>query len=101
MINTVITGLFKFSINVLDFFLSPIENLIYSSGLGNGYNQLLNHFATLMTNLRSVLPWVIDATGIPKPLFSVLFGIFLAILGLKVGVLILKIVLKWWDRIIA
>lgn len=101
MINTIISGVFRFVINILDFFLQPIEDLIYRAGLGNGYNTLLNHFNTLMTQLRQILPWVVDATGIPKLLFAVIFGIFLAVLTLKLSIFLLKLILKWWDRIVA
>lgn len=101
MINTLVNGVLSVSIHILDFFLSPIENLIYSSGLGDNYNSFVNAFMSTMANIRAVLPWVIDATGIPKPIFSMIFTVFLAGIILRLSVFIIKWLVKWWDRIVA
>lgn len=101
MINTLFSGLLTVSMKVLDFFLQPISQLIHNSSLHDGFNNFTTNFATLMNTLKGVLPWVIDATGLPKPLFVTIFGVFLAGITLRISVLVLKIVVKWWDRIIA
>ena len=101
MVNALLNGFLTVSMKVLDFFLSPIDTLISQSGLHDGFNTFVNNFQSLMTTLKGVLPWVIDATGVPKPLFVLIFSVVLGSIGLRLSVLVLKIVVKWWDRIIA
>lgn len=101
MVNTLLNGFLTISMKVLDFFLAPISTMISNSGLHNGFNTFTNNFSSLMTTLKGVLPWVIDATGIPKPVFILMFGVVLGGIGLRISVFVLKIVVKWWDRIIA
>lgn len=101
MINTILSGVLKMSFHVLDFFLSPIQRALDSAGLGAGLTQFSNAFQSLMNTLKGVLPWVIDATGLPKPIFAVIFATFLAGVGLRIAVFTLKLILKWWDRVVA
>lgn len=101
MVNTILNGFLTVSMKVLDFFLQPISTMISQSGLHDGFNTFVNNFMTLMNTLKGVLPWVIDATGLPKPLFTLIFAVVLASIGLRLSVLVLKVVVKWWDRIIA
>lgn len=101
MTNTIFSGLLTISMKVLDFFLQPISQLIHNSSLHDGFNAFTTNFANLMNTLKGVLPWVIEATGLPKPLFVTIFGVILAGITLRLSIFILKIILTWWDRIIA
>lgn len=101
MVNTILSGFLTLGMKVLDFFLSPIENAITHSGLNTGFNTFVSNFNSLMNVLKGVLPWVIDATGLPKALFKLIFTAFIGGVGVRVGMLVTKLVLKWWDRIVA
>lgn len=101
MVNTILSGLISISVKVLDWFLSPINDLIAQSSLHDNFNNFSNAFMVTMNNIRGVLPWVIDATGIPKPLFTMIFGVFLGGIVLRLSVLTIKLIVKWWDRIVA
>lgn len=101
MINTLFSGFLSVSMKVLDFFLSPISTMIHNSSLHTGFNTFANDYMSLMSMLKNYLPWCVSITGLPKSMFLLVFGVFLAGITLRLSVFILKIVLKWWDRIIA
>lgn len=101
MINTIITGFISISVKILDWFLQPISQYIHNSSLHDGFNTFTNNFASFMNIIKGVLPWLIDALCIPKPLFVIIMGVFLAGIVLRLSVLTIKMVVKWWDRIVA
>lgn len=102
MISTILSGIIKVAMYSLDFFLAPIYAAISNINLGGTtVDDLLNEFLTVMYNISRVLPWLVDATGIPKPVIRVLLLVFLACLTLRLSVYVIKLIVKWWDRIVA
>lgn len=102
MINTILNGLVSISINVLDWFLTPIWNLIDNINIGNNtISDMVSSFNNLLTMITDALTWVIDATGIPPSLFLVIFSIYLTSIILRFSIYIVKAVLRWWDKIVA
>lgn len=102
MINTLLKGVLDVSMNVLNWFLTPIWNLIDNIDLGGvTLNDCLAQVNNLFTTISSVMSWVIDATGMPRVLFTLMFSIYLICITMRVTIYLVKMIVKWWDRIIA
>lgn len=102
MVNTLLNGIVSVSITVVNWFLSPIYNLIDNISLGNvNLSDLLSNFNSFISTATTYLNWVIDATGIPKPLIIIMVGVLGGCIMLRIQMYVLKLVLKWWDRIVA
>lgn len=102
MISNILNGFLSLSMTVVNWFLTPIWNLISDIDLGGTtFADMLSSVNLLFTNLSSTLSWVIDATGIPRVLFVLIFGIYLTCITLRISIYVVKMIVKWWDRIIA
>lgn len=102
MINTLLNGVVSVSITVVNWFLTPIYNFIDTIDLGSGtLTNLVSNFNSFITTATQYLGWVIDATGIPKPLIVIIIGVLGYCIMLRFRVYLFKLILKYWDRIIA
>lgn len=100
MINTILQGLFSAFISMANNFLTPIYALVQNIDLG-GYTigDALIQINAYITLLRQSIGWVANATGIPGWLFA-LMGLFLtANLTLRVAVYVIKLLLKWYRKL--
>lgn len=102
MINTIISGLTNASISVINFLLTPIYYLIDHIDLGNvNLSDMVTSFNSFVSTATTYVSWLVDALGIPRPLLIVIFAILGQCILLRFQMYTLKLVLKWWDRIIA
>lgn len=102
MINTILNGFFSITMTVLNWFLDPIWNVIDNINIGGtSIADLLNTINNLFDLLTNVMSWIVDATGLPRALFLLMFGIYLVCLTLRATIYIIKMLLRWWDKIIA
>lgn len=100
MINTLLKGFFSIVITLSNWFLSPIYDLIDDIDIGG---MTIADVLTIMNNyivlLRNGISWVANATGIPSWLFGVM-GLFLtANLTLRITVYVIKLILKWYRKL--
>ena len=102
MINTLLSGVLTVSMTVVNWVLTPIYNLIDGINFnGTSLSDCVSLFNSFLSTISAVLSWVADATGIPPIMFTFMFGIFTICINLRLSVYIIKLVLKWWDRIVA
>ena len=102
MINTILSGVISVGISVLDWFLTPVWNLIDNIDIGNNtIGNFVSSLNTLLNTLSGVIVWGIDATGLPSQLVVILFGIYLTSIVLRFSIYIVKAILRWWDKIVA
>lgn len=101
MIDKIILGLLSVSMHVLDWFLAPLSTALSHSDVGRHILAGANQFISLCNMVDAVMLWVVDLTGIPRPLLTILGGILISCITLRLQCYVLKMVVKWWDRIIA
>ena len=102
MISNILNGFLSLSMTVVNWFLTPIYNVIDDIDLGGiTVADMLSYVNSLFTTISGVMSWVIDATGIPRVLFTLMFGVYLTCITIRLSIYIVKMIVKWWDRIIA
>lgn len=102
MINTIINGFFSVSMNIMNWFLTPIWNIIDNIDLGgSSVSDLITQVNNLFNLLSNTMSWIIDATGIPRVIFSLMFGVYLTCISMRIAIYIVKMILRWWDKIFA
>lgn len=100
MIDTIMKGLFSMFIALANNFLSPIYSLIANIDLG-GYTiaDALTQLNLYITLLRQSIGWVANATGIPGWLFALMGLFMIANLTLRIAVYVIKLLLKWYRKL--
>lgn len=102
MINTILNGFLDISMNVINWFLTPIWNLIDNINIGGTtVGDMITALSQLLNQMSTTLVWIIDATGLPPALFVLLLSIYISCIVLRFSIYIVKAILRWWDKIIA
>lgn len=100
MINTLLKGFFSIVITLTNYFLTPIYNLIANIDLG-GFTvaDTISQLSAYVSLLQGGLSWVANAIGLPGWLFA-LMGLFLiANITLRVAIYVIKLILKWYRKL--
>lgn len=100
MVNTLLSGFINIAISLINWFLTPIYNLLDNIDI-NGFTLqqglvLVNDY---LQQINSVLGWVADATGLPGWLFATLGAFMLVNISLRIAVYAIKLILKWYRKI--
>lgn len=100
MINTILQGLFSIVFTLMNSFLEPIYNVIADIDLG-GYTvaDTISQMNTFVNLIKNTLVWVADATGLPGWLFNIMGLFMLANISLRIALYVLKLLLKWYRKL--
>ena len=100
MINTILKGLFSIVFTIMNTFLSPIYDAVADIDLG-GFTvaDTISQMNSFLTLIRTTLVWVADATGIPLWLFNIMGLFMLANITLRIVLYVLKLLLKWYRKL--
>lgn len=101
MINNILNALFGIVFYILDFFLAPIYDALADVDLGGTtFADAIAQLNDYMLLLRQTLGWVADATGIPGWLFTLMGTFLLTNITARISIYIIKLIVKWWHKII-
>lgn len=102
MINTLLTGVIDVSITFINWFLTPIYNFIDNTSMGNfSLTDLVTNFNSFISTATTYVGWFVDALAIPKPLLIIILGVLGYCVIVRIRVYLFKLILKYWDRIVA
>lgn len=99
MINAILNGLVEFAINAVNSLLSPIDNLIvqYLPDLSNSLNSISDLFSMGLDKVG----WFIDASFLYSSTIGIIATIGIARLTISPIVSLIKVIIHWWDSIVA
>ena len=99
MINALLTGLTDFAINCINVLLSPIDNLItqYLPDLSNSLTSISGLFSMGLNKVG----WFIDASFLESSTIGIICTIGIARLTISPIVSLIKVIVHWWDSIVA
>lgn len=101
MIDKIILGFLNTSMHVIEWFLGPLTRALANTQIGQRILDASDNFIAVCNMVDSVMLWVVDATGIPRPMLTILGAILFSCITLRFQCYLFKMIVKWWDRIIA
>ncbi len=97
MINALLKGIFKLIIGLVTLLLKPIDIAIASvlPGLSSAFSGVANY----LNIIGSGIGWGISATGLSSSTLSLLVAFFTFKLTLPVSFWLIKLAIKWYDKL--
>lgn len=97
MIQSILTGIFKLVINLVNLILTPIDTLISSTlpDLSTG----LNAVNSLIDYIISIIGYAVDMSGLSSTSISLIVAYFSFILLSRPVIYVIKMALKWYNAL--
>lgn len=97
MINSIISGIFKLVIGLVNTILSPIDILIekFLPDLADGLSQVSSYFNWVC----SLIPWGISWFGLSTTVISLFVAYVTFELTVPLAIHTIKLAIKWYDKL--
>lgn len=97
MIKIIINGIMSLVIGLVNLLLSPIDLAINNAlpSLANAFDLVSNFFDTI----GNIVPFVISYTGLTPLVLNIIIDIFVFILSVPLLVDVVKLAIRWYDKL--
>ena len=97
MINALLKGIFKLIIGLVTLLLKPIDIAIATvlPGLSGAFSGVANY----LNIIGSGIGWAVSVTGLSSSALSLLVAFFTFKLTLPVSFWLIKLAIKWYDKL--
>lgn len=99
MINSLLNGLIEFFKGFLNLILGPIDNLIVQ--YLPDFSDMLDYVGNFFNIILGFIPWILSWLHIPAIVLGFVLSYWIAKLTLSFLIHEIKLVVAWWDRIVA
>lgn len=99
MINSFLSGLIEFFKGFLALLLSPIDSII--TEYLPDFADMLSYVGDFFNTILGFIPWILSWLNIPVLVVGFVISYYIAKITISFLVHEIKIIVAWWDRIVA
>lgn len=99
MINSILNGLIEFFTTLLNILLLPLDTAIQT--FLPDFSDVLSLFNDFVDQVLGFFPWILSWFNIPDLVLTLAVGWIIGKISISIAVYTIKLVVAWWDRLVA